>query len=171
MSMWRRAPEKYLSYGGELPYSGNWTNDQFTEEKDQCEVIVRNSVAWAVLTILGGFTPACEGPDTTHMTIACVARADAWVVVSALSLLKNKARGRSLQCQYQDNLLLFIPQATVQLLRTIRNRAMHISPEKSDYVERSSTWLAPGNKTMIEIFSTDTKSDPNGVQYLRIRPD
>ena len=45
MSLWRRAPEKYLRYGGELPYSGNWTNDQLTEEQYQCEVIVRNSVA------------------------------------------------------------------------------------------------------------------------------
>ena len=48
---------------------------------------------------------------------------------------------------------------------------MHISPETSDYVERSSTWIAPGNNTMIENCSTDAMSDPNGVQYLRIRPD
>ena len=105
------------------------------------------------------------------MTIACVARADAWVLGSALSLPKNKARGRSLQYLYQDKFLLLIPQATVQLLRKIRNRAMHISPETSGYVGRSSTWLAPGNNTMIENCSTDATSDPKGVQYLRIRPD
>ena len=30
ISLWLRAPEEYLRYGCELPYSGNWTNDQFT---------------------------------------------------------------------------------------------------------------------------------------------